>query len=227
MLGTTKFPALAMLMLLLVAAPVFAGTTTYTTQTSFAAATTGLTTENFDGAALGSVTGPIDGLNFTANIAGGGMLSIANTFDTTSGTQYLGTDLLGNSFASQDNFTVTLPSASTAVGLYLLIGGTLSGDDFTLSVAGGDAMNSGVSEEMLGDGTMVYFLGLTSTTPFTSATLGLTTPAGAGDGPYWNVDDLSYGTAKTGIITPPVPEPSGLLLLGAGLAAVVRCLKKA
>lgn len=226
MLRTTKFPALAVLVLLLVAAPVFAGATTYTTESSFAAATTGLTTENFDGAALGSVTGPIDGLTFTANIAGGGMLSIANTFDTTSGTQYLGSSLPGNSFASQDNFTVTLPSASTAVGMYLLIGGPLSGDDFTLSVAGGDAMNSAVPEETLGDGTIVYFLGLTSTTPFTSATLGLTTPAGAADGPYWNVDDLSYGTAN-GSMTPPVPEPSSLLLLGAGLAAVVRRVKKA
>lgn len=223
MLRITGRSLLAVAVLLIVAAPVFASTVTYTTQSSFASATTGLTTENFDGTTPGDVTGPIDGLTFTANIAGGGNLAVANMFDTTSGTNYLGTDLAGNSFASQDNFTVTLPTSSTAIGMYLLVGGPLNGNDFTLSVAGGSAMNSATPEMTLGDGTMVYFLGLTSSSAFTSATLQVTTPGGPADGPYWNVDDLSYG--KKFVST--TPEPSTLLLLGAGLAAVVRRRKKA
>lgn len=223
----TKVSVVAVAVLLAGVVQVFASTVTYTTQSSFASATTGVMTENFDSAALGPVTGAIGGLTFTANIAGGGNLVVADTFDTTSGANYLGTDFLGNSFASQDNVTVSLPSSATAIGMYILVGGALNpGDSFTLSVTGGSALSSMTEENVLGDGTYVYFLGLTSSSAFTSATLAVTNPAGPSDGPYWNVDDITYGTAKTNT-PPPVPEPSTLLLLGAGLATVVSRRKRA
>lgn len=230
MLKSNRVFALMLSGLLLAGVPLLATTTAYTDHAAFVGATSSLTTETFDGvtapvtitAGDGSSVGTFDGLKFTANIANSGNLIVSSGFDTTSGSNYLGTDI-GGTFASQDNFTVTLPSASTAIGMYLLVGGPLNAGDFTLSVAGGSALSSATQETTLGDGTIVYFLGLTSTTSFTSAKLELTTPAGPNDGPYWNIDDLSYQKAKsTG-----VPEPSSLLLLGAGLAAVVRRLKKA
>ena len=235
MIRITKFLALAMLVLVFSAVPVVASTVTYTTLSSFAAATTGVTDQNFDSASTGTLTpgdgttvGTVGTLSFTANVAGGFGFAITNIFDTTSGANYLGAGdsavTLGN-LASQDNFTVTLPSSS-AIGLYLLVGGPLTAGDFTLSIAGGSAVNSVATETILADGTFVYFLGLTSSTNFTSATLAVTNPGGPNDAPYWNVDDIRYGTALT-TAPPAVPEPASLLLIGSGLLGVVRRIRKA
>ena len=228
MQGMLKIGALSLIAVIL-AVPMFASTVTYTTQSSFAAATTSLTTENFDSAAVGEVTGPIDGLTFTGNLAGGGSLFVTNLFDTTSSPNYLGTDpAIGGAFGAGDKFTVTLPASSTAIGLYLLIGGSLNAGDFTLSTSSGNALNSDTPDAILGDGTEAYFLGLTSDTAFTSATISLTTPGGEFDGPVWNADDISYGSANSNVTPPPpVPEPASLLLVGTGLAAMIRRLKRA
>jgi hypothetical protein len=232
MIRIFKLSALAILALLISAVPVLASTVAYTTLATFNAATAAVTNQDFDSATVGmlapgdgSASGTIGTLSFTANVAGGNFY-VTNIFDTTSGANYLGSDYPDGTLASQDNFTVTLPSSS-AIGLYLLIGGPLSAGDFTLSVAGGSAVNSGVVEMNLADGTFVYFLGLTSDTNFTSATLQVTTPGGAADGPYWNVDDIRYGTAITTAPPPAVPEPASLLLLGTGLVGVVRRIRKA
>jgi hypothetical protein len=233
MLRTTKFSVPAILALLIIAAPVFASTVTYTTLASFTAATTGVTDQNFDSSSTGMLTpgdgttvGTVGTLSFTANVAGGYGFDITNVFVTTSGSNYLGAGnsavTLGN-LASQDNFTVMLPSSS-AIGLYLLVAGPLNAGDFTLSVAGGSAVNSAAFTDF--SGTYVYFLGLTSDSAFTSATLAVTTPGGPADGPYWNVDDIRYGTANT-TAPPTVPEPASLLLIGTGLVGVVRRFRKA
>jgi len=231
MLRVTKSSALVMLALLVSTMPVLASTVSYTTLASFNAATTGVSVENFDSTASGTVVAPGDGvtsgtvglLSFVANIAGDD-LAVTSGFDTTSGSNYLGTANF-NTFASQDNITITLPSSS-AFGLYLLVGGPLAAGDFTLSAAGGTALNSAVAATTLGDGTVVYFLGLTSSTNFTTATLQVTNPAGPADGPYWNVDDVRWGTAVTAA-PPAVPEPASLVLIGTGLVGVVRRIRKA
>ena len=90
----------------------------------------------------------------------------------------------------------------------------------------GGTLNSAIPETTLGDGTVVYFLGSPASN-FTSATLKVTTPAGPADGPYWNVDDIRYGTALTTTPPPAVPEPASLLLIGSGLLGVVRRIRKA
>ena len=70
----------------------------YTSSTSFNAAISGLsgvTTANFDSDPTGDIAqgGTVDGITFTYNINGGaGSLAIDNLFDTTSGTNYLGSD---------------------------------------------------------------------------------------------------------------------------------------
>jgi hypothetical protein len=232
MLRIMKLSALALLALLISTVTVAASTVTYTTLSSFTAATTGVTDQNFDSAPVGmlapgdgSASGTVGTLSFTAHVDGGNFY-VTNIFNATSGANYLGSDYPDGTLASQDNFTVTLPSSS-AIGLYLLVGGPLAAGDFTLSVAGGSAVNSGIAQTTLGDGTFVYFLGLTSDTNFTSATLRLTTPAGPADGPYWNVDDIRYGTALTTTPPPAVPEPASLLLIGSGLLGVVRRIRKA
>lgn len=231
MLRVSKFSVPVMLALLISTMPVFASTVSYTTLSSFNLATTGVSVEDFEGATLGQLTpgdgttvGTVGSLSFTANVAGGYGFDVTNIFPTTSGTQYLGSGYLDGTLASQDNFTVTLPS-STAFGLYILVGGPLAAGDFTLSVAGGSAVSSATAEPT--SVPYVYFLGLTSDTAFTSATLQVTSPGGAGDGPYWNVDDVRWGTANGTTPPPAVPEPASLVLIGTGLVGVVRRIRKA
>ena len=78
------------------ALPAFADS--YTSRSSFNAAISGMsgaTTANFDGDLTGDIAqgGTADGITFTYNIDGGpGSLAIVNLFDTTSGTNYLGSD---------------------------------------------------------------------------------------------------------------------------------------
>lgn len=231
MLRFLKISALAMILVLLGSLPVFATTTTYSTLAGFQAATTGLSTQDFESGSLnvlgdGSSTGTLGSLTFSGNVfAGAGFLQIATGFDTTSGSNYLGTD--ANTFFASDDFTVQFPSV-TAFGLYLLVGGNLASGDFTLTTSVGNVLNSATAETTLGDGTVVYFVGLTSDTPFTSATLGLTTPGGTSDGPIWNVDDILTGSKLSTQPPPPaVPEPASLLLMGTGLAGIVRRIRKA
>jgi len=207
--------------------PVFASTMAYTTLASFQAATAGLTTENFDGATAPLVIpngGSYGQLKFNYNInAGAGLLEIVNLFPTTSPPNYLGSDdpATGAFFAS-DSLTITLPHPVTAFGLYIVGNGGYPANTFTLNVGLGTAENSSTADVVIdNEGDVAYFLGIASTSPFSSATIALTTPGGTSDGPLWNVDDVTWGASRSA-----VPEPGAILLVGTGLAAGARRLKK-
>ena len=211
----------------LAAVPALAGTVAYTTLASFQAAASGLMTENFDAATapLAIANGGTYGqLTFNYNINGGsGLLEIVNLFPTTSPPNYLGSDdpTTGAFFAS-DSVTITLPRAMSAFGLYIVGNGSYLADTFTLDVSLGTAENSATPDVVIDNvGDVAYFLGITSTTPFYSAKIALTTPGNPGDGPLWNIDDVTWGRSNSA-----VPEPGTILLIGGGLVVAAGRLKK-
>lgn len=228
-----KFAILTLCFFALAVTSALGSTVGYTTLSSFQSATMGLTTQGFDTATAGTVIsngggdGLSDGLTFNYDINGGaGLLEVVALFPTTSSPNYLGSDdpTTGAFFAS-DSLTITLPQSVTAFGLYIVGNPSFDANTFTLSTTPGSAQNSATPDVTIDAyGDVGYFLGLTSATPFTSATIALTTPGGTGDGPLWNVDDVTWGNLKS---SSTVPEPSSLvLLIGGGLAAGLRRLRK-
>lgn len=208
------------------ALPVFADS--YTSSTSFNSAISGLsgvTTANFDGDPTGNIAqgSTVDGITFTSDIDGGiGSLAIVNLFDTTSGTNYLGSDdPTTGAFFPGDSVTMTFATPINALGFYI-IGGPYVDGDFTLSSGTATATSSSVLESTLGDGGQVIFLGISSTADFSSATISL--DPGAGE--LWNIDDITTGegspTSGGGGGTP-MPEPGSFALLAFGIAACALC----
>lgn len=235
-----KLAALAIVLAGLTVLPAFATTVTYTTLASFQGATTGAVTANFDGVAAPLVINngdTVDGIKFTSSIGGGNQFAVytdfGTGFSTTSGFNYLGTmdpSTIGSLFGS-DSFTMTFSSPITALGLYIINGDpVLAANTFTLDIGVGSVLNSGTADiNPLPDGlTQAYFLGITSTTPFSTATLGPTVLGPDGSGPLWNVDDVVMATANGNTPPPPqVPEPGTLVLMATGLGALVRRVRKA
>lgn len=204
------------------ALPVFADS--FTSSSSFNTAISGMsgvTTANFDSDPVGDIAqgGTVDGITFTYNINGGaGSLAIVNLFDTTSGTNYLGSDdpTTGALFPG-DSVTMTFSSDVNALGFFIISAGPYSAGDFTLTSSTATATNSSSVETSLPDGGQVIFLGITSTTGFNSATITL----GPGAFELGNMDDITTaeGTPNSGGGgTTPAPEPETWALLAAGLA---------
>ncbi|MGA8409349.1 MAG: hypothetical protein WB680_19410 [Candidatus Acidiferrales bacterium] len=204
------------------ALPVFADS--YTSSTSFNTAISGLsgvTTANFDSDTTGTIAqgSTVDGITFTSDIDGGiGNLAIVSMFDTTSGTNYLGSDdPTTGAFFPGDSVTMTFSSPINALGFYI-IGGPYTDGDFTLSSGTATATSSSVLESVLGDGGQVIFLGITSTADFSSATISL--DPGAGE--LWNIDDITTAEGSPtsgGGGNTPMPEPGSFALLAFGIAA--------
>ena len=215
MRSTTKKVLLVAVITAFAALPAFADS--YTTSSSFFAAISGLTptTANFDSDPVGNIAEgqTVDGITFTYTVDGGAEnLAVQNLFDTTSGTNYLGSNDPGTgALFPGDTFTMTFSTPINALGFFI-IGGPYSPGDFTLSSSTATATSSNVLEETLGDGGQVIFLGIASNTDFSSATVTLSPSAGE----LWNVDDI---TSAAGPIGTPVPEPDSFALLAIGLGA--------
>lgn len=205
------------------ALPAFADS--YTSRSSFNAAISGMsgaTTANFDGDLTGDIAqgGTADGITFTYNIDGGpGSLAIVNLFDTTSGTNYLGSDdpTTGALFPG-DSVTMTFSSPVNALGFFIISAGPYSDGDFTLTSSTATATNSSTLETTLPDGGQVIFLGITSTADFNSATISL----GSSAFELGNIDDITTAEGSSnyggGGGNTSVPEPSSWALLALGLA---------
>jgi hypothetical protein len=210
------------------ALPAFADAT-FTTSSSFNTAISGMTatTANFDSDPVGNVANgsTVDGITFSYTPSAGSdslaIVSTADYFDTTSEPNYLGSSDPGTAaFFPGDIVSMSFSSPMNAIGMFI-IGGPFSDNDFALATPTVTAFSSSVLEETLGDGGQVIFLGLTSTSGFSSATITLNSSAGE----LWNLDDITTaaGTSTgTGGGTPGVPEPSTLALFAIGLAFCAR-----
>jgi hypothetical protein len=192
----------------------------YTSSSAFSAAIASMsnvTTANFDSDPTGNIAqgATVDGIQFNYNIDGGlDSLAIVSSliyFDTTSPPNYLGSNDLGTAaLFPGDSVTMSFASPVNALGFFI-IGGPYNNGDFTLSSTTATAISSNVLEETLGDGGQVIFLGITSTTAFSSATVSLDPSAGE----LWNLDDIT--TAQ--IPASPTPEPDSVVLAVEGLLA--------
>lgn len=107
-------------------------------------------------------------------------------------------------FRQGESFSVTFPWPVTAVSIFFNALPTIGDDDLYIFTPVGTAGTGGLAANY--DVRTLFFAGLISDTPFTTATFG---SKSAPDGSPFTVDNLTY-----------TPVPGTLLLLGSGLAGL-------
>lgn len=203
-------------LIVLLASGVGQAGTVYTGAAAWNAAVTGVTTINFEGIAPDGVyvyygSGPgasvaVGGVSFAVGPASpDGMLFVSgdNTYYPMASVNSQRPTTTG----APNDLLITLPSAVTAVAFDF---GDFNGQTATITLSGGTFY----TETAAPYGTTAFF-GVTAPGGITS--VDITEPAA---GYTINVTDFSYGTAAT------APEPSSLLLFGAGLAGVAGILRR-
>jgi PEP-CTERM motif len=215
---------LILVCLVFAALPASASVTTYTDSASFQTAIAGLSssTVNFDGNPTGVIAQgtTIGGITFTSTfLVPGEDLAIQSTFDTTSSPNYLGTTDPGTqAFYGGETLTMSFNPVS-ALGMFIISDATPNASDFSLITSSGTAFNAATPVLTLADGGQVIYLGLTSSSTFSSATLTLNSSAGY----QWNADDITIASQPLA----PTPEPGTFMLLGSGFLLLFRRLRKA
>ncbi len=221
-----KYFALAWLcMSLLGSGEIGAAPMAYTNNASFFAdlgsASLIATTEDFEGSSAGDLLvdgGSVSGLTFSYDFGGvslavtdGDQFGGGGPFDTTSPSNFLGTDD-SDLFQDGDDFSI-LFSASNAIGMFFLTADSMFDNDITLSAGGVLAsLVAADVEQTLSDGSQVFFLGIIDDVgTFSSADI---STVGLGAFLY-NIDD---------IVTATVPEPGTAILVLFGLVGV--CLRR-
>ena len=194
---------------------------TYTDRAAFDAAIAALTnptgsTLDFDALPANSLIadgGSVGGLTFNYPVLDsfGVSMQVSSGFDTTSSTNYLGTND-GGVFLDGDNFSLDF-GAVNAIGMYFITGDPMFDGDISLTAGGATAsLAAGAIQQALPDGGNAFFLGiLDDAATFSSAavdTIGL--------GAFlYNVDDIVTAKANPPVVG--VPEPATLALFALGL----------
>ena len=210
---TSIKPTLSAMLFMLVSAPSFASLVTYTDQNAFQAAVAGGVTTTLD---FEPSADPFDYFTLAYNDVFGPSTGVVDsTYDTTSGDNYLAVDI-GFGFLSGGDITLTFNQTWQAIGLYLISSDELLPDDAVFSAGVNSVSNAGTPASTLADGGFVYFLGLTDTNGFTSASLVTYLDAITGQGVFeFGIDDIQLVSIAQA--PAPVPEPTSLALLAMGL----------
>jgi PEP-CTERM motif len=176
--------------------------TTFTSSLAFNSATTGLTVENYGAYSAGTAVpsgSTLGALTYTFNTAAGLGGLITNQFNSFTG-ESLGAAQSGGQqfFFGGDAFTVTFPTAVTAVGIFANVNLGTSFSLATPTVSLSNTVNTY-------DTSTFGFFGITSSTPFTSATF---TSLDANS--TFNIPEIEFGSVAA------VPEPStwAMMILG-------------
>lgn len=204
-----KYTLVLFAALALVSVPASAAVVTYTDLASFQGATSGLVLINFnedpsnnpiaDGTPLGSIYSSLGVVFPDGNSAIDGFAQPNSPPN-------------GWINSTSRYFDATFPSGATAVGVFnVLFAGQST---LTIFDAGNNPIGSAVSD---GNLQTLDFFGLTSTLPFYSIQITV------GDDGGWGLDDLYFSPAAS---NGAIPEPSSLLLLGGGLAALLALRRK-
>ena len=150
------------------------------------------------------------GITFTYNF-GGATILVDNLFETTSPTNYLGTDDAGL-FLDGDDFDLSFAPVN-AIGMFFITADFMFNGDIELTVNGVTASLATADVSFLPLGDQVYFLGLIDDmNTFTTASI---TTLGLGAF-FYNVDDIVLASAAAGPMVP-VPEPASAPLFLVGL----------
>jgi hypothetical protein len=159
--------------------------------------------------AAGSTVGPFTCNAFPANVEG----RIDNIFNRI-GNQSLAASRPGDPnsfFFAGDNLTVSF-APSTAVEVFFNANPTPGNSDLFIATPAGFVGTGGPASNY--DLSTLFFAGLISDVPFTSAVIG---SFGAGQGSSFNIDNLSFAPT-TGLT--PTPEPTTLLFFGTTAAGL-------
>jgi cysteine-rich repeat protein len=182
-------------------------TVAHTDAAAFAAALAGpATTEDFDALADGDPVGMLGDLDFSTSAPVEAPLA-TEAFDTASAPVSLGIDNLDEALLDGDPLAIVLAQSADAIGLRIVTSDPALQDEMILVTPVGAAANAALVESSAPDGGYVYFVGLVSDTPFSSAVLGFEQDAATNF--VYTVDDVTLHF---------VPEPGFLVSLGAGIA---------
>jgi hypothetical protein len=176
-----------------------------------------VTTVDFEALAPGALLpsgSAVDGITLSYDLFGETAV-VTDAFSAVSSTNMLGLDNADLAFFDGDAIAFSF-SGSSSFGLFVVTSDPALEGEILLSAGGGETIaNAADPFAILADGGLAYFLGLTSATTFSSASLGF-----LDDGEVnfvYNVDDIRVGA--------PVPEPSAALVFGLGLLVVRRRLR--
>jgi hypothetical protein len=210
--------SLSAMLFMLVSTPSFASLVTYTDHGAFQAAVAGGVTTTLD---FEPSVNPFDYFTLAyEDDYGSSTGAIDSTYDTTSGDNYLSLgDGLG--FLAGGDFTLTFNQTWQAIGLYLISSDELLDFDAVLTAGANSVSNALSPASTLADGGLVYFLGLTDTDGFTSASLVTYLDAINGQGVFeFGIDDIQLVSIAQA--PAPVPEPTSLALMAIGMVMSLR-----
>ncbi len=181
-----------------------AGAAVYTSSAAFAAATSGLTVENYGSYAAGTLIpdgSTLGGLTYSFNTGanlGGVVTNLYNSFSGNSlaAKQATGPLTSGDFFYGNNSFTVMFPTAITALGIFSNTNNPIA---LTLTTSSGTVTRSYTVYDTI----TFDFLGVTTSTPFTSATF---------TSSDYNIPEIEFGASA-------VPELAtwAMMILGFGL----------
>ena len=210
--------------LMLLICPLSKADSVYTSAAAFDAATTGLTTISFDGYAVAPDYGY--GLNGNPLDIGSAEFKIFGPGSIVTGqNQYVQTPaytdgaFLFADYGTPDHMLATFPG-SHAVGFNV---GGVFGDPSSITVTLSDheqVVLTGLNGDNVEAGS-IGFLGFTSAHSITSVDI-VFQPATVNGTQFGGLDNFSFGSA----LVPPVPEPSGLVLLGSGAVAAAGAFRR-